>query len=311
MSQPEVIVENNSPHTIWVIIAEDQKNVIETKTRIVRETDFETYFKLVVEGKVASPIKGEVSGKESGEFKLRLKQYYEENKEAKYEWSEFIAPGELEIPPGNQGRWARKADSPIYYVTIRTMGRIFPATSIGRQDAILTLNPNGKLADPIQQKKEITANSPVYLQRQGEENFVGDPQTSAYNWDAGTFGNAGGSHIFEGDNGEITEGILVRIVSRSKTLVDKSYKYLYSSDIGNTYYDKKRKSPTRNGKKQLWKIAKTTHRDNSSGPKLHYGDRVKISNGNWPKANLGVNGKWLQCVNDDQTIWILRAEARI
>jgi hypothetical protein len=85
---------------------------------------------------------------------------------------------------------------------------------------------------------------------------------------------------------------------------------MYSTETGNVYYDELRASGKRAGKKQLWKIAKTNHKDNSSGDLLHYEDRVKVSSGFWPKANLGVNGKWLQCVNDDPAIWILREEPK-
>ena len=39
-------------------------------------------------------------------------------------------------------------------------------------------------------------------------------------------------------------------------------------------------------------------------------DRVKIYNINWPKANLGIKDEWLQCVNHDPTVWVLRKERK-
>jgi len=75
---------------------------------------------------------------------------------------------------------------------------------------------------------------------------------------------------------------------------------MYSSDKGWVYYDRKSGNA-----KQKWEISKTNSPNNSSGDKLYYGDQVKISNGNWTQANLGIKGKWLQCLTDDPTIWIL------
>ena len=76
-------------------------------------------------GKAALPIEGvpiEVSGKVSEEFKSRLKKHWEENKESKYQWSQFIVPGELRIAPNKQNHWALKKDEDHYFISITTQG---------------------------------------------------------------------------------------------------------------------------------------------------------------------------------------------
>ncbi len=313
MSLREVTVKNGMQDNVWVIIAENSKHVISTMTKKVREYDFETYYKMMVEGKAALPIEGvpiEIGGKQSTEFKARLKTYWEDHQEATFEWSGFIVPGELEIAPHSENKWALKGDELPYYISIRAMGGRIIANAVARQDEVIALDANGHIVDARPQAEEIKNNAVVYFQMEAKKKFIGDPQTSNYNWDAGTYLNTGGAHRCESDRGTLEAGAPVRILSNSKTLVDAQFDIMYSSDIGWVYYDKKRETGSRDGKKQMWKISKTTHRDNSPGAKLHYGDRVTISNANWPKANLGVKGKWLQCVNDDPTVWILRDEPK-
>jgi hypothetical protein len=313
MSLQEVTVRNDTAANIWVIIAENGRHVIETTSHQIREYDFETYYKMMVEGKAALPIEGvpiDVSGKESHEFKARLKTYWEDHQEAKFEWSGFVEPGELEVPPGRQNRWALKGDELPYYISVRTMqGRIL-ANAVARQDKTIVIDKTGHIDDPVPVRKKIANKANVYLQKLKSKKFAGDPQTSSTNWDAGTFVGAGGSHKLVSVGNTLEAGAFVRIQSNSKTLASGDFKYMYSSDIGWIYYDKARKNGSRAGKKQLWKISKTSHPGNSPGATLHYGDQVVISNGNWPKANLGIKKNWLQCVNADPTVWVLREEAR-
>jgi hypothetical protein len=186
------------------------------------------------------------------------------------------------------------------------MGGRVVANAVARQDSVITIDRSGHISDPVPERVEIRHGATVYFQRQGKGNFIGDPQTSNTNWDAGTCLDAAGAHRCESDSKLLEAGAPVRLRSASKTLVDASYDNMYSSDIGWIYYDKKRKTDSRAGKKQLWKIAKTSAAGNSPGAALHYGDCVTISNINWPKASLGVKGKWLQCVNDDPTVRVLR-----
>lgn len=313
MSLNEVIVENQTDSNIWVIIAENASHVVETKSRTVGEYEFEAYYKLMVEGKAALPIEGvpiSVEGKQSQEFKTRLRRYWEENKEARFEWSGFIEAGELEIAAGSRNRWALKGDELPYYISIRTMGGRILANAVARADATITVDPSGHIADPPPVLVPIAANAAVFLQRSGGATFVGDPKTANNGWDAGTCTTAGGSHALAPTSGALKAGTHVRIVSNSATLAAADYKYLYSSDIGWGYYDKHRSDSSRDGRKQLWKLSKTSDASNSPGDILHVGDRVVVSNANWPKANLGVKDGWLQCVNADQTVWILRAEPR-
>ncbi|MCZ6595998.1 MAG: hypothetical protein O6943_13955 [Bacteroidetes bacterium] len=156
------------------------------------------------------------------------------------------------------------------------------------------------IVGPTSPKDEIKSGMQVYFLH--ASGLIGDPQTANNGWDAGTFGITGGSHQVVTANGQaLKNGIFVRIITDSKTLAADDYKYMYSAVTGWVYYDKIRD----NGKEQLWKISVVGVPPDGE---LHYGDRVKISNGYWPKANLGKKGKWLQCVNDDATIWILSKE---
>ncbi len=314
MSLSEVTVENGMSDNVWVIIAENAQHVISTKTGKIRDYEFETYYKMMVEGKIALPIEGipvSAEGKESAEFKARLKTHWEDHHEATFEWSGFVVPGELEVAANSRNKWALKGNELPYYISIRAMGGRIVANAVARRDAVITLDENGHILDPVPTRVAISAKAKVYLRQDKKDGgFVGDPQTSNTNWDAGTCLKTAGAHHFETDKGALEAGSAVRIVSDSKTLVDGAYKHMYSSDIGWIYYDKKRKTGSRDGKKQMWKLAKTGHAHNSSGDTLHYGDRVKIYNINWPKANLGIKGKWLQCVNDDPTVWILKKEAK-
>jgi hypothetical protein len=309
----EVIVKNGMQSNVWVVVAENSKHLTESKIKKVSEYDFESYYKLMVEGKASIPIEGipiEVEGKQDQEFKLRLKQYWESNQEASFEWSGFITAGELEIPAASENKLALKGDELPYFISIRAMGGKIIADAVPRNDAVITLDVAGHIVDTVPEGEVITKKSAVYLQKKGSSEFIGDPQTANTNWDSGTIGNSAGSHHIISDSGDLRAGVAVRIVSDSHTLVDAQYKYIYSSDIGWTYYDKQRKSSSRAGKKQLWKLSKTNDASNSAGTELRYGDAVRISNLNWPKAFLGKKDSWLQCVNGDKTVWILRKEPK-
>lgn len=314
MSLHEVIVENQTETSIWVIIAENANHVVETRSRTVGDYEFEAYYKLMVEGKAALPIEGvpiEVGGSHSQEFKTRLKTYWEENKEFRFEWSGFIEAGELEIAANSRNRWALKGDELPYYISVRTMGGRILANAVARDDATITIDPTGHIADPVPVRVPIVAGAVVYLQRSGGGTFIGDPKTANNGWDAGTCGPTGGSHNLVPISGALEAGTHLRIVSSSATLAAADFKYAYSSDIGWIYYDKHRADSANAGRKQLWKLSKTSNDDNSPGATLHYGDQVVISNARWPKANLGVKDTWLQCVNNDPSVWVLRAEPRV
>ncbi|MCP4269874.1 MAG: hypothetical protein GY777_30595 [Candidatus Brocadiaceae bacterium] len=303
----KVRVHNQMDTPIWVIIAENQKHVIETKTRTVGDVEFEAYYKIMVEGGAKIPIEGipvDASFKESSEFRTKLKEYYEENKEEKYEWSGFIVAGELEVAPGKPNNWSRKGDEKIYYISIRTTQAHILADAVPRSEETITVDASGHIVDDVPAGERIKNGMPVYFESKSK--FIGDPITHA-RWDAGTFDNTGGLHqiVTWDDKPPLQTGVFVRIISNSKTLAAGEYKHMYSAESGWVYYDKKR-----DNSKQQWKISKTDSEGNSLGEELCYGDEVKISNGWWPKANLGTKNTWLQCVNNDRTTWILRKEPR-
>ena len=148
------------------------------------------------------------------------------------------------------------------------------------------------------QPQVINASSKVFFKH--AKKVIGDPQTHL-NWPCATIGNTGGAgHIIKPWSGALANNSLVRILTKDRTVAKDGYHHMYCSDIGNVYYDKQRAN-----KKQQWKIMKTNAKTNSPGKDLCYGDTVKIANGKWSKANLGINGKWCQCVNDDSTVWVL------
>ena len=306
----KVSIHNQSDSTIWVMIQYDQKRAIETKSHVIKELEFEAYYKLMIEGKVALPIEGipiEASGKESVEFKTRLKTYYESNQEAKYEYSQFIHPGELKIAAGKSGDFSLTKETDLYYISIRAMGAEIVADAVPRSEPSIEVNNSGIVASEYAQAIEVKKGVPVYFQKEGKGgHFIGDPIKGKNQWDAGTYKDAAGKHhIDPWGGGEISSNSPVRIISSSANLADAKFNVMYSSDVGNVYYDKHSDDG-----KQKWKISKTDHADNSPGDKLHFGDRVRITSLHWPKANLGINGEWLQCVNTDNTVWVLRKDPR-
>lgn len=303
----KVKIRNQSDSTIWVMIQFDQKHAIETKSKVIKELDFEAYYKMMMEGKVALPIEGvpiDASGKESVEFKNKLRTYYEEHQEAKYEYSEFIQPGELKIAAGETNDFSLSKETELYYISIRAMGAEILANNVPRSESSIEVTNNG-IADAKQ--TEITKGMPVYFQKDEKGgHFIGDPIKGKNQWDAATYKDTAGKHHIEPWSGsDLASGTAVRIVTSSANLADAKFNVLYSSDVGNVYYDKHSDDG-----KQKWKISKTDHPDNSSGDKLRFGDRVRITSLHWPKANLGINGDWLQCVTGENTVWILRKDPR-
>jgi len=306
VSQVDVINQMDTP--IWVVIAENQMHVISTKTHSVSDTEFEQYYRFMVSGNVKSPIPEvpiDVGYKHDSEYKSRLREYYEKNQEATYEWSGFIEAGELEIAPNSHNTFARKGNEPIYYISIRTNKVTSIADAVPRSQATITVDKSGHIREPAPKpkpkpKSEVISNhSEVYFKN--GKNVISDPQTHK-NWPRGTISNAGGSPhtLVEWTGKKLKNNALVRILTSDRTVAKGGYHYMYSSDSGNVYYDKKSGNIP-----QQWKIMKTNSPGNSEGDFLCYGDKVKIVNGNWTTANLGINGKWLQCTKDDQIIWSL------
>ncbi len=306
MTNKTVDVVNRMETPIWVIVAENQSHLIQTKTHIVSETEFEQYYRFMLSGNVKSPIPEipiDIGYKTESEYKSKLRQYYEQHQETTFQWSGFIEAGELEIAPLSHNVFARKGDEALYYISIRT-NKITPiADAVPRTDAKIVVDQSGHISEPTPEPKPkpevITNTSKIWFKH--AKTVIGDPQTHL-NWPCGTVGNTGGSAhlILEWSGNTLKNNSLVRIVTSDRTIATGGYHHMYCSDIGNVYYDKKSTN-----KKQQWKVMKTNAQSNSSGDDLCYGDTVKIANGKWPKANLGINGKWLQCVNDDKTLWLL------
>jgi len=296
----EVINQMDAP--IWVVIAENQIHVISTKTHTISETEFEQYYKFVVSGNVKSPIEVpiDISYKDESEYKFHLRAYYEKNQEATYEWSGFIEAGELEIAPNSHNIFTRKGDESRYYISIRTNKVTSIANAVPRSEPTITVDQSGHISEPSKPKPEIISNnSKVYFKN--DQSVIGDPQTHS-GWPCGTVGNTGGSPhaMVEWSGKELEDNVLVRIPTSDRTIAKDGYHNMYSSEIGNVYYDKKSDNI-----KQQWKISKTNDPGNSEGNFLCYDDKVRIANGYWTDAYLGINGKWLQCMKDDPTIWVL------
>lgn len=303
MSVANVDVINQMDAPIWVVITENQNHVISTKTHTVSETEFEQYYKFMVSGNVKSPIQGpiDIGYKAESEYKSRLRKYYEKNQETTYEWSGFIEAGELEIAPNSHNFFAREGNETHYYISIRTNKVTSIADAVPRREPTITVDQSGHISEPAPQPKPeiISSGSKVYFKN--DQSVISDPQTHS-GWPCGTVGNTGGSHhaIVEWSGKKLKNNALVRIPTSDRTVAKDGYHNMYSSEIGNVYYDKES-----DNKKQQWKIMKTNDSSNSEGDFLCYGDKVKIANGNWTDAYLGINGKWLQCMKDDPTIWLL------
>jgi hypothetical protein len=306
MSVTKVTVVNQMNTPIWVIIAENQSHVISSKTQHIAETEFEQYYRFMLSGNVKSPIPEvpiDVSYQAESEYKSKLRQYYETHQETTYVWSGFIVAGELEIAAQSQNTFTRKGDEPLYYLSARTNTVSAIADAVPRSEPTITFDATGHIVEPAPtpppKPKAITRKDKVFLKH--AKKVIGDPQTHL-NWPRATLGNTGGAgHVITPWSGSaLANNSLVRIETKDRSVAKDGYHYMYSSDIGNVYYDKKR-----NNKKQQWKIMKTNDAKNSPGDSLCFGDTVKIASGKWSKANLGVYGKWCQCVNNDQTLWLL------
>ncbi|MDG1815164.1 MAG: hypothetical protein P8J70_03210 [Glaciecola sp.] len=303
MSTPTVNVINQMDTPIWVVIAENQAHIISSKTQHIAETEFEQYYRYMLSGNVASPLTEiplDIAYQAESEYKTRLRQYYESHQESTYVWSGFIEAGELEIAPHSHNVFSRKADEALYYVSIRTKQITAIADAVPRSEPELIIDASGHIAEPTPPSPEvITANSKVFFKH--ANSVISDPQTHL-RWPCATVGNTGGAgHLLNHWTGKaVSNNCLVRILTKDRTVAKDGYHHLYCTDVGNVYYDK-----ISSNKKQQWKIMKTNAVTNSPGDNLCYGDIVKIANGKWSKANLGINGKWCQCVNNDSTVWVL------
>ncbi len=306
MSVSKVDVINQMDVPVWVVIAENQKHVISTKTHSVSDTEFEQYYRFMIGGNVKSPIPEvpiDAAYKAESEYKSRLREYYEKHQETTYEWSGFIEAGELEIAPKSHNTFARKGNESIYYISIRTNKVRSIADAVPRSEPTITIDASGYISEPAPKPKpgpEVISNHSAVYFKNGKR-VIGDPQTHK-NWPCGTIGNAGGSPhtIVEWTGRVLKNNSLVRILTTDRTVAKGGYHHMYSSDKGNVYYD------TKSGNiPQQWKIMKTNDASNSEGDFLCYGDTVRIANGNWTNSNLGINGKWLQCTKDDGTTWVL------
>jgi hypothetical protein len=306
----EVRVQNNSPRNIWVLIDENTKHLAESDTKVVGETEFELYYKYVMEGNIKCPIEGvpiEAGSKNEQEFKTRLKTHWESAAKETYVWSGFVKAGEVEVQPRKANVWALKSDEDIYYISVRSNGTII-ANAMSRRDSRITIDETGHINDEPAARVAIANKQAVSLHfAKDQGQCVGDPKTGvASNWDAGTFGNTAGSHELHLVGGaDLKNGSAVRIKSKSNNLQDQAFSHMYCSEVGWVYYDTLRDSG-RDCEKQQWILSKTSATGNSSGDELCFGDTVVISNRFWKDANLGFKDKWLECTRGNATEWLLK-----
>jgi len=201
-------------------------------------------------------------------------------------------------------------DFSVYYLSIVADG-VVVADRVPRSEAAININARGYVDDsPSEPIGAIPVGTNVYLRKPGTGSFLGQPERGmGSQWDAGTFRMEGDPHRLYPATGSdnLTGGVL--IVSASTTLTDASYKYLYCSTDGFTYYDKSR-SPGPDRDKQTWVIKKTSDPSNSGGEVLHYGDKVTIRNENWSDTFLGGSSGWATCKRGDSAVWVLQADGR-
>ena len=184
-----VRVQNNSPRNIWVLIKENTRQLTDSETKVVGETEFEQYYEYVVEGNIKSPIPIEMGGRNERKFKERLKTYWESSAKESYVWSGFVEPGQVELQPGKSNVWARQSPEGIYYISIRSNGTMI-VDAMSRRDNLITIDENGYINDEPAAPIAIANKQAVHLHWSKKLDYcVGDPKTgSGRNWDAGTFG---------------------------------------------------------------------------------------------------------------------------
>lgn len=309
----KVTVKNESRGYIWVLIDEEKAHLLETKARIVKDTDFETYYKGVVKGNIKCPIEAvpvEAGVEVENEFKKALKDHYEHSLEERYEWSGFLKGGETEIPPGKMNIFTLVGKVDNYYITVRSsLLDKAPANGMSRSEDVITIGQTGHINDQPRERKAIANEQEFYLRKKDMQSYVGEPKTGRFGtWDAGSFGVAKGLHKLQLVQGaELKNACHVRIISRSSTLQDSKYCYMYCSDTpeGWVYYDQGQGVSGIAAEKQQWILKKTSAEGNSPGDALCFGDTVQISNRRWKNANLGVKDGWLVCTRDNSAEWVL------
>lgn len=310
MSMRKIIVKNETKQPMWIMIQTERCQVIETKTRKVGDTDFETFTKIVMKGEANVSLPADIAGigassELTPELKVRLREFYDNSKEKKYQWNGFVTPGNMRIDANQSNNFSIETANPTYYLSGRnaTLGTF--ADNVPRSEDEIVINETG-IHDKQQYKGIILASSdPIYFKALNGK-FIGNPPMYG-TFDqapAGKVDEAGAKHkILVGNGDRITSGHEVRIQCIDEQTNNNC---MYSTQYGSVYY-----KPHATWNQQIWKIAKTSNSKNSEGDLCSFGDEVKIINVHWPEAILTYdNDNWLRCHNDnsvadERKTWLL------
>ena len=315
MSMRKITVKNATKQPMWVMIKTERCRVIDTKTRKVGDTDFETFLKMVMKGEVNLALPADLANIGAGseltpEMKIRLHQHYEESKEVQYQWNGFVTEGALRIDAGRSNDFSIDSAGPVYYLSARnpTLGTF--ADNVSRSEDEIVIDDNG-INDQQLNKNMIHAPSTCVYLKASNGKFIGIPPMYGMfdQAPAGKVDEAGAKHkILVGEGDRITSGQEVRIQCTDEHTGNDC---MYSTLYGSVYY-----KPHATWNQQIWKIAKTGNAKNSEGEHCSFGDEVKIINAHWPEAILTYDDdNWLRCHNDiqvagDRKTWILCSSLR-
>lgn len=290
-----VWIYNKTNEKIWVVLEAKKRLLTESETRNNSEIDFESYVEMVLQQKVESPIAGQATMGEA-EAKMHLRNHWDNNKKLKFQYSDFIQPGESQLEPQTKRKLQKPAAT--YYFTYRTNKKIKENRVATKNDKIV-ITASGTDAIPLDGTRVVSGTKMEFYNPKSKKGF-GFPEDSK-EWDAGTYRKSRAAHVLEKvdfDNSrcphkpDICDGDTVRIKSHDVTYKDQSYLYCYND--GSMYYDTKQKSK----KSQIWIVSKQSSDDDDDY--VRSGDKIILSNTKYRQTSIGIyDDKWLQCMNEE------------
>ncbi|TWT63294.1 hypothetical protein [Rubinisphaera italica] len=292
MAQKVIKVTNAGSQPVWVTVAFEKKNVVESDSGVTADREIEAHARYSREANAG--FEGfEVGSKDEIDLGGRTRNVDSSFLKEKYDWSPFIEAGESRIQPGLTEEFGVSGDQPVYYITIRKQSG-FIKVNVPKLMSVhndLILSDGGYEAPRVE--AVIDAGTALYL-KSGNE-YISKP------YKHGTFGeavamhksNAGVLHYIRrvnGQSGPIKNGDIVYLTVNPTSAYNKSQLYMHHGAYDNIYYTNNSNHPA-----SKWEIIKVRNGSAKKDPYIRTNQPFLLMNNEHRSKGLSVdsNDGWM------------------
>ncbi|QGJ68893.1 Hypothetical protein PBC10988_5570 [Planctomycetales bacterium 10988] len=295
-AQNVIQITNIGSQPIWVTVAFEKKNLVQSDSGVTADREFETHLKFAQEDSIG--FEGlEASSSREIDMGGRVRRYDSSFLKEKFDWSPFIQAGESKIGPGYTESFGVSEDKNVYYLSVRRQSGILKV-NVPKLVSVhnrLTINNDGY--ESPRERTLVTSGTSIYLksQKNGSWEYITTP------YKHGTFGdavamlntNAGAIHSLvavDGSTDPIKNGDLVYIKVNSNSAYDRNRLYMLHGAYDNIYYT----NDTR-ARAAQWEVIKVRDTNSRRDPFIRTGTLFQLVNREHRNKGLSVqsNDGWL------------------